>query len=246
MQSCYDVTGKMAKGVAQLHQFYAIGRRMLRAKRHPGELLLAEIEWRWLEIWCGMHGVGELLSLSCSLDKTKPKKPSIVIQSVAAPEDLDTADAEVWVQYDRLPFIDDSIPNVLCSHLFEIAHYNEAALSEAVRIVKPGGYVIVFGYHKYSLLGLQKSLQIEKSDLPNLSSRGKVRHMLLDLGLTLVEERMIAYRPLIATKERFDSFLPIEIIGPLLFRSWGSLYGIIARKDKLGYVSGAKVAAPLG
>ena len=78
--------------------------------------------------------------------------------------------------------------------------------------------------------------------LPSLSRVGQARRLLLDLGLTLVDERMIAYRPMVKDATRFESLLALEIMGVLLWRPFGSVYGIVARKDKMGYIPGEKWA----
>lgn len=215
---------------------------MQRVYRHPGEILFDEVEWRWLDIWCGIHGIDTMLSIRGLLDKSQPKSSKLQLQSVAMPDDIETHKSHVWVQYDRLPFADDSIPHVLCPHLLEVPHLGPAALGEAARILQPGGYLVLFGYHMFSPLGVQRLLADDAVSLPSLSRVGQARRLLLDLGLTLVDERMIAYRPMVKDAARFESLLALEIMGVLLWRPFGSVYGIVARKDKMGYIPGEKWA----
>ena len=166
---------------------------MQRVHRHPCEYFLGEVEWRWLEMWCAIHGITELLSIRGLLDKSRPKSSELLLNTIAMVDDDDNAQAEVWVQYDRLPFPDDSIEFIVCAHLLEINDYADAAMSEAVRILKPGGMMIVFGYHRYSLLGLQKFFANDPDQYPPCSSRGGCRRILLDMGLNIVDDHMTTH-----------------------------------------------------
>ncbi len=215
---------------------------MQRVYRHPGEYLLDDVEWRWLEIWAGMYHIEWLLSIRGLLDKARPETSKIHIQSVAMPDDVSTHLSQVWVQYDQLPFQDDSVPHVLCPHLLELPQHGPAAIGEAARILQPGGYMVVFGYHCWSPLGVQKLFVDESASFPILSARGRCRRLLLDLGLTIIDERMIAHRPLVQNMQQFEALLMLEVMGVLLWRPFGTVYGIVARKDKMSYIPGEKWA----
>ncbi len=57
--------------------------------------------------------------------------------------DIDTALAEDRVDIARLPYTDKSFDIVLCSHVLEHVPDDRAAIHELVRIVRPGGTVVV-------------------------------------------------------------------------------------------------------
>lgn len=56
----------------------------------------------------------------------------------------------------ELPIHDASIDLVLLPHTLEFIDNPRQLLSEACRVVKPEGFIIIFGFNPYSLWGLKK------------------------------------------------------------------------------------------
>ena len=70
--------------------------------------------------------------------------------------------------YYELPFLTGSIDLVLLPHTLECVDNPQNLITEACRVVKPGGGIIISGFNPYSFWGLRKFLSTKKAHVyPN-------------------------------------------------------------------------------
>lgn len=59
-------------------------------------------------------------------------------------------DGALRARADRMPFADDSVPRVVLQHALDLRPAPRALLREAVRMLAPGGHLVVFGFDALS------------------------------------------------------------------------------------------------
>lgn len=126
----------------------------------------------------------------------------------------------------ELPFASGSIDLVMVPHTLELIDNPRQLLSEACRIVKPEGYIIVFGFNPYSLWGLKKKLTT-KALMPwsgNFISAGTVKKWLALADFELVKQEGLLFRP--PLQHHGTLYQKLQLMEWLGSRFWNSLGGI--------------------
>ncbi|MBX3708909.1 MAG: methyltransferase domain-containing protein [Gammaproteobacteria bacterium] len=134
--------------------------------------------------------------------------------------------------FHELPLLTGSIDLVILPHTLEFIDNPRQLLSEACRIIKPEGLMIISGFNPYSLWGLKKLLSKHKKSMPwnvNLIHPQKIKNW-LQLADFVLEKQESALLTLPFNRSKWYKKLQfLEKIGGKLFPMFGSIYVIIAR-----------------
>lgn len=132
----------------------------------------------------------------------------------------------------ELPIASASVDLVLLPHTLEYIDNPRQLLSEACRVVKPDGYIIVVGFNPYSLWGLKKHL-LKNNQVPwsnNFISARLVKEWLLLADFELIKHEMLLFRPPLQHHDSlFEKLKFIEWIGSKFWTPFGGVYMLLAK-----------------
>lgn len=135
-------------------------------------------------------------------------------------------------EFNELPFASGSIDLVLLPHTLEYLDNPRKLLAEACRVVKPEGYLIVFGFNPYSLWGLKKKL-MKNHTTPWKNNFIPARHIKKWLTLAdfeLVKQDTLLFRPPLPHHETlFQKLKIMEWMGHKLWSPFGGVYMLMAQ-----------------
>lgn len=135
-------------------------------------------------------------------------------------------------EFVELAFATASIDLVILPHTLEYIDNPQHVLSEACRIVKPDGYIIILGFNPYSLWGLKK-YWIGDHHSPwsgNFLPLMTIKKWLALADFELVKQSKTLYRPplqhhlMLYKKLKFLEWLGHKFWSPL-----GGVYGLMAK-----------------
>ncbi len=187
--------------------------RLLRTVVEPGSI--------WLDAGCG-SGVltRRLVSLGAS-GEALDAAPSMIRQAKEAagrePQDSPRFAYRLVDTIEQLDQASDTFDGVLCSSVIEYLDHPKAAMHELVRVLKPGGWLVVSLANRRSLVRrgqqLMRRLRPDKGDsYLNVStatfSHAEARTILADCGVKI--ERFEAFDPVLPGWTRM--FLPCSLV----------------------------------
>ncbi|HSW71202.1 MAG TPA: methyltransferase domain-containing protein [Gammaproteobacteria bacterium] len=131
----------------------------------------------------------------------------------------------------ELPVISGSIDVVVLPHTMELVDNPRQLLSEACRIIKPEGHLIICGFNPYSLWGLSKILHSKKASLPGMHSikPGTLKKWLDLSDFELVKQRNALYSPPMKNISSLKKLQFLEWVGNTCHLPCGALYVLMAR-----------------
>lgn len=134
--------------------------------------------------------------------------------------------------FNELPIASASIDLVVMPHTLELIDNPQHLLSEACRIVKPEGHIIIFGFNPYSLWGLKQKLT-RNNTAPwsnNFISAGRIAKWLKLSDFELVKQDTLLFRPPLQNYDIFYSKIKfIEWLGSKLWAPLGGVYMLMAK-----------------
>lgn len=134
--------------------------------------------------------------------------------------------------FDDLPFAPDSIDVALLPHVLEFSDNPQQILQEIYNVLIPEGYVVILGFHPWSLWGATK-LFTNKKTLPwrgKFYSSYRVRRWLTHLGFDVEKHSTLFFRPPLSKVAGLQKLFFMEAIGQLLWPYLGGVYLIVAKK----------------
>jgi len=137
----------------------------------------------------------------------------------------------VEAQFHDLPILTGSMDLVVLPHTLELIEGPRQLLAEACRIVKPEGLIVICGFNPYSLWGVRRLLNKQKS-APWTNSFIQPLHIRNWLQLAefkLEKQTRILYRPPFTHPTLFDKFNFVEHLGDKCFPALGGVYVLLAR-----------------
>lgn len=142
-----------------------------------------------------------------------------------------------------LPFLPDSLDVILMPHTLECVDNPEALLLEASSALKSGGFMIILGMNRLSFWGMQYASQSKRATnapfpwLQNFLSIHHIEKQLAENQCVIDSTHTVCYQmmgknnaPLMSEHSLLD------VIGPLLWPTFGGVYVILARKKINGWV----------
>ena len=211
----------------KINNLFNLGVSDLRTDVHKGELLFFDIMLAWARILQQKYLLGPPALLGCGLNEVA--NIGEFRNVFAAPTDFYVEGASVWLDYAELPFQDEAFTQIVTTQILEPT-VALSTLSETCRVLDYGGYLIVFYFSACSLLLPQKLFKCNAFELPALHTALSIKRVLNAAGLKVVEERAVAYRPLVP-EDKFEELLYLEVLGLTLFPFLSSCSYIVAKKD---------------
>lgn len=131
-----------------------------------------------------------------------------------------------------LPVAAGSIDLLLLPHSLELLDNPKHALTEACRLVKPEGYIVVIGFNPCSLWGLKHYFSRAKKIVPwshRFIRATTVKQWLMLSDFKLMEQHTLLYRPPVHYKSVYKRLNFLEKLGRFLYRPFGGIYILIAQ-----------------
>lgn len=135
-------------------------------------------------------------------------------------------------EFKELPIVSGSVDLVLLSHALEYLDNPQQLLSEACRIVKPEGHIVILGFNPFSFWGLRKFF-LQSTGSPwstHFISAGKVKDWLNLADFELIKHNTLLFRPPLQHHPRIYRKLRfLEWIGKKCHWPFGGVYVLIAK-----------------
>lgn len=134
-------------------------------------------------------------------------------------------------EFNKLPITTGSIDLVLLPHTLEYVDNPQQLLTECCRIIKPEGYIIIFGFNPYSLYGLAKYF-MKKKEMPwtnHFISTNDVIKWLKLVDFELIKKTHLLYRSLWGSDKVYQSLTFLEWLGKNFWSPFGGVYMLMAQ-----------------
>lgn len=131
----------------------------------------------------------------------------------------------------ELPIITGSVDLVLLPHTLEFIDNPRQLLSEACRIIKPEGLIVICGFNPYSFWGLRRMLTHDKITPwnANFIPAGKIKSWLQLADFELEQHQSICFAPPFKKQSLYNRFQFLETLGKKVFPVSGGVYVLLAR-----------------
>ena len=139
--------------------------------------------------------------------------------------------SQLQVDYEALPFRENSVDCVVLHHVFEYQGAAHQCLREAARIVVPNGYLVVIGFNPYSSWGLSRFFsKYSLAAKGRYVSQSRLLDWLTLLGFRVEQVEHLQYAPPFILKyfPRFSQYLD-RLLRYIGLPSAG-VYTLLARK----------------
>ncbi len=131
--------------------------------------------------------------------------------------------AYIEADFHDLPILTGSIDLVLLPHTLEFVDNPRQLLSEACRIIKPEGLIVIFGFNPYG------AWRWRKKTVGSLIQRHHVKNWLKLAEFYLEKESSFLYRPPIESVGVYQKLAFLERIGGVLYPLLAGAYAVVAR-----------------
>lgn len=133
--------------------------------------------------------------------------------------------------FHELPIHTGSIDVVLLPHTLEFMDNPRQLLSEACRVIKPEGLIVISGFNPLSSWGARKVFS-KRKPLPwggSFIPINKVKRWLQLVDFAIEQQKSILYRPPLANRTFYQKLFFLEYIGSKFFPMSGGVYILVAR-----------------
>lgn len=192
---------------------------------------LIEIEEKFLAQWWAERYGNHALLIGVPKQSGLLKSSMIANHTVLTP--LLTKDRYIKLiesGYYNLPIVPGSVDVVLIPHTLELIDNPRLLLTEACRVVRPGGDIIIFGFNPFSLWGLAKSWYNNKN-IPwshHFNPVAKVRNWLELADFSLIKQKEFLFRPPVR-ETIYHKLNFLEWMGEKCHIPLGGLYVLVAK-----------------
>ena len=137
----------------------------------------------------------------------------------------------IEADFQELPLLTGSIDLVVLPHTLELIDHPRQLLTEACRIVKPEGLIVICGFNRYSAFGIKKMLSRHRS-IPwslNFIHMREVKNWLRLSDFELEQQQSALFRPPLNNKIFYQKLQFMEMLGSKCFPLLGGVYVLLAR-----------------
>ncbi|MEO8401415.1 MAG: class I SAM-dependent methyltransferase [Gammaproteobacteria bacterium] len=137
----------------------------------------------------------------------------------------------IEAELDELPIASGSVDLVLLPHTLEYLDNPRLLLSEACRIVKPEGHIVILGFNPFSFWGLKKMVA-SNTNLPwsnNFIQANTVKKWLGLADFELVKQDSFLFRPPVLNHALYRRLKFLEWVGKKCYRPFGGVYVLVAK-----------------
>jgi len=129
----------------------------------------------------------------------------------------------VEADFHDLPIQTGSIDLVLLPHTLEHVDNPRQLFSEACRVVKPEGLIVIIGFNPYSAWGLRKKI------VGHMIQRQHIKNWLRLAEFSLEKQASFLYRPPINIESAYNKLAFLEQVGSVLYPLLAGAYVMVAR-----------------
>lgn len=133
--------------------------------------------------------------------------------------------------FHELPIMTGSVDLVMLPHTLELVDNPRQLLSEACRVIKPEGLIILCGFNPYSLWGVKKLFGKHKT-IPwtlNFLRTQKVKKWLQLADFVMEKHTSTLFTPPLDKASLYNKFHFMEYVGKKCFPTFGGIYILVAR-----------------
>lgn len=138
----------------------------------------------------------------------------------------------IEAEFYELPIASASIDLVLIPHTLEFVDNPRQLLTEACRIVKPEGNIILFGFNPFSFWGLKKKF-IKHNKIPwsgNFIPASTLKKWLMLADFELIKQDTLLFRPPLEHHDGiYQKIKMIEWMGSKFWPPFGGVYMLMAK-----------------
>ncbi|OGT44492.1 MAG: hypothetical protein A3F42_01580 [Gammaproteobacteria bacterium RIFCSPHIGHO2_12_FULL_37_34] len=197
-----------------------LGQELLRVEQHSISMLLSKC--------LGKHALTIGVPHQAALLKTtKIPCQSLISPLVMHENSFDYIEGD----FHDLPIATGSIDLVLLPHTLEFTDKPRKLLSDACRIVKPEGLIIIYGFNPYSTWGIRRALT-KNNRAPwsaNFIHLYKIKNWLRLADFALEQEKSMMFLPPLNYEFIYRKFHFLETIGRTCLAAVGGVYALVAR-----------------
>lgn len=136
-------------------------------------------------------------------------------------------------EFDELPISSGRVDLVLLPHTLEYLDNPRQLLSEACRIVKPEGHIVILGFNPMSLWGIKKMFSKKNKGIVPWSSNfiraGSIKEWLSLADFELVKQNTLLFRPPLKHQGLYRKLNFLEWVGRKCGGYFGGVYVLIAK-----------------
>lgn len=202
------------------------GAILFRYEAVEGELNFYDIMLAWSRIIKSKYALNGCVLFGCGLNEFANE--SEFLFSGACHNDFFVNNADVWLDYRQLPFKDDEFDFIVSSHLVEEGVRLDT-VSETVRVLNSGGYLLLFYFHAPSICFLQKHFSGNSFKYPGFYTSFSVRRFLFSLDMEVVSLGPVSFRPF-ASNIDFAKMVYLEFLGATVMPFLSSCSFVLAQK----------------
>ena len=157
--------------------------------------------------------------------------PCHTLISPIAQKEKNTSYRFIESDFHELPVLTGSIDLVMLPHTLEFMDNPRQLLSEACRVIKSEGLIMVCGFNPYSAWGIKKALTKHKTApwSGNFMHAPKVKSWLRLADFEMEKQQSLMFRPPIAHESVYHKLHFLEHIGNKCFPYFGGVYVLLAR-----------------
>lgn len=160
---------------------------------------------------------------------------------------LGLSDSAILCEPTELPFEHNSIDVVLLHHSLDFTDNPHQVLREAIRVLRPGGYIITVGFNPASWWGIRKLCKRSIKapwQRAQFISHGRLADWMSLLGLTELRSLTDYYLPPLVSKKWRHKFIKTQAFGRRSTPKNGAFTVTLARKDIEGMTPVKRLALP--
>jgi len=131
----------------------------------------------------------------------------------------------------ELPIASGSVDLVLLPHILEYIDNPHQLFTEACRIIKPEGHIIITGFNPYSLWGLKK-LWAKRTTIPwsgHFIKASQIKKWLSLADFELIKHSTHLYRPPVNHEKIYHQLAFLETTGKWFHSPFGGVYTVVAQ-----------------
>lgn len=143
----------------------------------------------------------------------------------------DSRFSNIESDFHELPILTGSIDLVMLPHTLEFIDNPRQLLSEACRIIKPEGLIVICGFNLYSMWGINRLFAKQKT-VPwsgNFLHSHKIKSWLKLADFEMEKQTSILFTPPVTQDKLFKKLHFLERLGSKCLPGLGGVYVILAR-----------------
>ncbi len=142
----------------------------------------------------------------------------------------------VVADFHSLPFGHHMVDLAILPHTLDFVSRPHDLLRELTQSLTPDGYLVLSGFHPYSMWGLGKWMRLRRDAAPwcgHFFSVGRIQDWLLLMGYGLRAGKMMMYRPPVRHEGLYNRLALLEKAGDRWWPMFGAVYIIVAQLETL-------------